>query len=264
MTNAIRLVAMLVGVGLALLALVYLVAGNAPQASQKGGPNQPQDNNAQLEQKIGIKELAEGCASSIGQGDFGEFKIDRRVIISNEDGQIPVPCKVSLGFGGELTLNNVQLRTRNLIITDGKPNGKSRVRLENSTLTGVERSGFFMRLSDAEDSLSMHRWTLDYPLSVWARVFGEVSGAQGGGRIDITASEIRSLDPKSEGIQLVTSSAGGVGNFVGLKLKTVEWNPDIAPNVQNALLVAGECRTERVEGFTGACDPGDARRKYRE
>ena len=66
----------------------------------------------------------------------------------------------------------------------------------------------------------------------------------------------RSLDLKSEGIQLIAGDVGGgVGRFIGLKLKTVEWNPRIAPGEQNTTLIADGCRAERVEGFTDLCDP---------
>ena len=53
---------------------------------------------------------------------------------------------------------------------------------------------------------------------------------------------------------------GGIGRFVGLKLKTVALDPQNAPGLQNVLLVADDCPTEKVEGHTGFCDPDDAQK----
>lgn len=244
---------------LAITVLAYAVVhGGFVQTSQMDSRAKVGQNKLDVQpgQKLGIRELAERCASSKGQNRFGEVKIDRKVIVSNEAGEITVPCKVNLALGGELTLNKVQLRTKHLVITDYKPNGENRVRVENSTISGDGESGFLLRLSDPVDRLGFHHSNFDYPLSFWASVQGTTDGGnEGGGRIDVTASEIRSSDPKSEGIQLIASDVVGVGNFVGLKLNTVEWNPRIAPGDKNTILLADSCHVEQVEGFTGPCDP---------
>lgn len=115
-----------------------------------------------------------------------------------------------------------------------------------------------VQLSDRNDVISIGGSTIDYPLFVWARVVGLGENASGGGRIDATASTIRSTDPKTEGIQLVVSDRDGVGNFVDLNLEAPRLSPESNPNAREIVLLAGECRTERVQGYTGICDPEDA------
>lgn len=215
--------------------------------SETGGPAQPNGgNNGTLD------DLASRCAQSVGEDGFGEVSIEGRLIVSNETGEILVPCRVRLERGGHLQLNNVKLRSKHLVISDYEPNGKTRVRFNNSDLIASGKFGFLLQLSDAEDSVAVHRSTLNYPLSVWVRISGQAQNSPGGGRIEVKNSTARAADPESEdGIQFVAGEIGGKAEFNKLTLDTGKPEGEY----QNALLFAGDCKTKQVEGFPNRCGP---------
>lgn len=252
MVNAMRLVLMTLAltVFLAALALCIVIGGRAVQAAQE----------VTGESKLRLANLAGSCASSVGDDGYGIFEVERPTVISSEEGEIGVPCKIRLERSSSLTLSNVTLRSKNLIVSDFGSNGESKLRIEDSRLTGTEQAAFFAQLSDASDSVVIERSTLDYPGAIWARAFGPVDGGdRDGGRMDVTASTLRSLGPETEGVQLVVGSETGVGNFVDLQIETVQLDPDLDPRARKAVLMAGECRMERVTGYgDAACDPEDA------
>lgn len=156
--------------------------------------------------------------------------------------------------GGSLKLDNVRLLSKHLLVSDYEPNGETKVQLNNSDLVASGRHGFLLQLSDAEDSLAVHHSTLDYPLAVWARVSDRAKTAAdspGGGLIEVTNSKVLARDPQSDdGIQFVAGEIGGRAKFLKLRLDTAE----PAAGFQNALLFAGECRAEQVEGAPNRCD----------
>lgn len=252
MGKTLRLGIMILAIGLMMAAVGYYVATGSrfTQATQQ----------SPTEQKLRLANLAGDCESSVGDDGYGVFKVERPTVISSEDGEIGVPCKIRLERGGSLALNDVNLRTKNLVVSDYGSNGESKIRIEDSMLTGVGQTAFFVQLSDAADSIAIESSTLDYPGAIWTRAFGPVDGGDpDGGRVNVTASTLRSLGPETEGIQLIVGSETGVGNFVDLQIETVQLDPDLDPRARKALLVAGECRMERVTGYGDAvCDPEDA------
>ncbi len=249
MNNVLRLGVMVFSTLAAVLVLLcFLVyVGDQPRAAQQ----------ASQEQRLRLANLAGSCASSVGSDGYGVFRTSRPTVISGERGDIRVPCKIELRRGGSLRLSNVDLISRSLIISDFEPNEESRVTIEGSTLTGTGEAGFLTQLSDSSDSIAIERSTVDYPLGVWARATGTADASSDGGRIDVTDSTLRSLDSHTDGIQLTTGDETGIGNFVDLKLETVQLDSDLDPSIKRIMLLAGDCRLERVEGYSGACDPED-------
>lgn len=59
-----------------------------------------------------LERIAASCAASVGDDGFGSATVEGNLIISNEDAEIAVPCHIQLVTGGNLTLNNVRLRSR--------------------------------------------------------------------------------------------------------------------------------------------------------
>lgn len=244
----IGLMAFAVIVLLALLVWFGLGAGDYVGGAQQN--NARNDNNGGG-RNGGLEDLASKCTSSVGEDGFGSVTIDRRLIISGENGEISVPCRVRLEKGSSLRLNNVKLRTKHLSISDYEPNDETPVRIENSELIATGRHGFLLQLSDAEDSVEVRRSKIDYPLSVWVRVSDLDQEAEvGGGRIAVTNSTVRADDPESaDGIQFVAGEIGGKAKFNKLKLDTGAPEGEF----QNAILFAGECKVQRVEGYPNRC-----------
>lgn len=252
MSARIRIGLMALAVIALLSLLAWFVAGAGDYlggARQNNGGN---DGNGAV-QNGGLDDLAARCASSIGEDGFGRVTIDRHLTISGETGEISVPCRVRLERGGWLQLNNVELRSKHLSISDYEPNGETRVGIKNSELTATGPHGFLLQLSDAEDSVSIHHSKIDYPLSVWVRISDlnpEVEA--GGGRMDVTNSTVRADDPESEdGIQFVADEIGGEAKFNKLRLDTGVLEGEF----QNAMLFAGECEVHQVEGYPNRCGP---------
>ncbi len=267
MTKAVRIGAMALLSGLALLALAYFVArgANAPDAAQQKGQQKQQQANQG--QKTRLSDIASACASSVNEKGFGEFVVSSKTIISNEEGEIATPCFIKLERGGELTFNRVKIRSKALHIGDKEANGGGRVRLENSEFYGTdERSELFVRLSDPEDAIALLGSTLDYPSGILARIVSkEANGSASGegGDIDVTGSTLRSLDPKSQGIELVTGSQSGKMNLVNLDVDTVQVDPDLDPKYKKTFFTAKDCHLENLRGVpdTISCDADDAKER---
>jgi len=258
MTNrALRLGLMAFAVAALLSLLVWFAAGGHEQLDGAQQGSQSDRNTDQAGEKSGggngtLTNLASMCASSVGEDGYGKVTIDHHLTISNETGEIPVPCRMHLERGGWLKLNKVQLRSKYLSVSDYGSNGETRVVVNNSDLLATGRHGFFLQLFDAEDSVAVHHSTFDFPLSVWVRISDQREDAPGGGRIEVTNSTVRSVDPQSEdGIQFVAGELGGEARFSKLRLYTGEPEGEY----QNALLFAGECEPQQVEGFPNRCGP---------
>lgn len=186
------------------------------------------------------------CRDSLGDDGFGAVTIDERTIISNETGEITVPCRLTLTSEGDLTLNNVRLTTSHLVVQDGDAVATQRLRFDNSTLTGTPDSVFLLDLYDEDDTFSLHRSTLDYDASVWIRVVGNRDAEAGGGRLTVTNSTVRSLGERTQGVQLVAgASNGGRATFTSL---TVETPGDV-------VLLAENCRATSLVGASPECGP---------
>lgn len=252
MNNTLRVFLMTAIVAGVLAPLLWFAAGSEERVpkDQQGSAVEAGQANSNRGSTIG--ELASRCARSVGEDGFGEVAIKRRLTISNQRGEIPVPCRVRLERDGWLTLNNVELESSHLSISDYEPNGETRVRFNNSELTASGGHGFLLQLSDAEDSVAIRNSTLDYPLSVWVRVSDRAEESFGGGRIEVLNSEVRAADPESEdGIQFVAGEVGGEARFLNLELDT----NDPRSGYQNALLFADECVARQVEGLPDQCGP---------
>lgn len=210
-------------------------------------PSRPDDDRNDT-----LADLAARCVRSVGEDGYGYATIDYRVTVSNEVGEIPVPCRIRPERDGWLQLNNVDLRSKHLSISDYGTNGETRVIVNNSNLLAAGRHGFLLQLSDAQDSVAARNSTIDYPLSVWVQISGQAEDAPGGGRIEVSNSVVRAADPQSDdGIQLVAGELGGRARFLNLKLDA----GDLKSDCQNALLFAGDCQATRVEGFPNRCGP---------
>ncbi len=235
-----------------MLAVLVWFSMNA-EVSSEGATQSGKGGNNSGDKGGEIAALADRCSTSVGEDGFGDVIISNRLTISNESGEIPVPCRVRLGEGGWLQLNNVKLTSQHLSISDYRPNGETRVVFNNSDLIASGRHGFLLQLSDAADSVSMNNTDLDYPLSVWVRISDLSPNAEiGGGRIQVNNSSVRAADPESEdGIQFVTGEVGGKAKFSKVVLDTGEPQSEY----QNALLFAGECEVHQVEGFPNRCGP---------
>lgn len=193
-----------------------------------------------------IKMLADACASSVGADGFGGVTISGKTIISNEAGEITVPCRLRFAPGASLTLNNVRLSSRHLSIRDVEQSGATTVRVENSQLLGAADSGFLLDLYDSQDWFALHNSTISYDRSVWVRVSGNRATELGGGRIDVTNSTIRSFGQTSEGIQLVAGeSNGGRAQLLALTLESPA----------EKIVFAEDCKAIRLVGAPSECGP---------
>jgi len=186
-----------------------------------------------------LSAIVSGCAAKVGADGFGDVNISEALVAQHETGEIDVPCRLHLKPGASMVLRSVTLTTRHLIITDDAPNGRSLVTLDNSTLEAKGSYGFELNLSDSPDAVVIKGSRLDYPLSVWIRVFGQ-TGRDLGGHISVTGSKISSLDPSTDGIQLIASESSGIIN-----LKRVEFR---APSTEKVFLFAKSCKKTLVTG----------------
>lgn len=210
------------------------------------------------EQRLRLANLAGRCESTRGEDGFGIFEVNRRIKVSDESGEITTPCRVSIKEGGSLTMEGVELQTKTFAIEDGGSNGKTTVDIRNSTLKGTEEAGVYINLLDPDDSISISGSTLEYPLGIYARSLGAQGEDDDGGNIEATQSSLTSLGPNTEGIQLMAGEDTGDATFVDLKLDTVQLTPGNGTQSKKILLLAGECRMERVEGYSGVCTLEDA------
>lgn len=125
MNSTMRLVLVTLASVAVLAALAWLsisaIVGPA-QANRNG-----EAGNSRGGKDAEITKLANQCSASVGEDGFGNVTIDRRLTISNESGEIPVPCRIRLNEGGSLKLNNVDLASKHLSISDYQPNGETRV-----------------------------------------------------------------------------------------------------------------------------------------
>lgn len=270
MSNAIRLGlmgAVFAAVLVALTLLLLVGGGGSPGAQQDAKKNGSARGNAQ------VTKIADGCASSVGEDGFGTYRISGRLTISNEEGEIKAPCRLVLERNGRLFLNNVKLRTNNLTIVDQaravddpsalgssdvRTNGETSVRINASELRAAGDHGFLVDLFDADDSVFVHNSTLDYPVNVWVRASGVSDGGEGGGRIEMTNSDVRSAKAGSDqvNVQVVAGEQGGFAKFNQVRFDTVPTrtgNPDV-------LLFAASCQREKVQGGPKECDPAGVAR----
>ena len=190
--------------------------------------------------------LGRRCAASVRPDGVGVVALDAPLVARDETAEIPVPCRVELGRGASIVLERVRLRADHLAVGDDGPNGRSWVSVISSTISGAESSGFSVDLADSDDSFSLHDSTVDFGLSVLVTVHG-VAPPEGGGRIEVTESVVRSRGPGTRGIALVASERGGTAVFSGVTLD--------APEGATRLLFAGTCRAERVTGAPARCSP---------
>lgn len=209
-------------------------------------------------QRLRLANLAGKCESTRGEDGFGVFEVDRATVLTDESGEIATPCRLSIKEGGSLTMNGVELRSRTFAIEDNDSNGRTTVDIHNSTLTGTEEAGVYINLLDPDDSISISSSTLEYSLGIYARSLGAQGEDNDGGHIEATQSSLTSLGPDTEGIQLMAGEDTGSATFVDLKLDTVQLTPENDTQSKKILLLAGECRMERVEGYSGACSLEDA------
>lgn len=193
-----------------------------------------------------IEALAADCAADIGGDGFGSATIDRELIISNETGEIGVPCRILLIGGGELKLNNVHLTARHLVLRDDDQAAAQTIQFDNSELTGAPDSGFLLDLHDEGDAVAIHNTVIAFDRSVWIRVVGNRDDQVGGGRLTVTNSTMRSTGAGTQGIQLVAGdSHGGRAVFNSLTLDT--------PG--DVVLLAEDCKANGLIGAPPECGP---------
>lgn len=115
--------------------------------------------------------------------------------------------------------------------------------IASSTLRG-KGAGFFLELLDKEDSVQIRNSTLDFPLSLWIRIYGRGESGEGGGLMRLINSEFKSVDPKSQGIIITVSEENGVGHFERLKFETSK---------DEGVVWAGACFWKDVAGAQHRC-----------
>jgi hypothetical protein len=202
--------------------------------------------------------------------------------IESIDGDLPVPWRVDLANGSQVTILYSHLRTGTLVFGDnlldpsvgGGSGGGSQIQhalpggtgalpstgatvraasvtIDHSTLIGSTDSGFNVDLWKATGALTIRASTLDYPHAIGVSV-GEKGWSQfaphlGGGRIEVSNSTIRSLGTNSYGIVFTTSSPNGVAMFAHDRF-------EVSPGVASPRLVADSCREDDVQGDPYHCN----------
>ncbi len=206
-------------------------------------------------QTAAFQDLAGRCLSSVGEDGYGIVEVTRDLTISNVEGEISVSCTLHLRNTATLTINNSQLRTRNLIISDDRPDSQtSTFKVEHSTLSGVGSVAMVVDLRHPRDTIAVHNSTIGYDLGVWVTAGGIGSGTDvGGGKVEVIDSTVRSTGTASRGIRIAASSFGGVGNFVNDTFQTPAANG-------LAILYAGTCHEERVTGAPAGCSSAQGSR----
>ena len=187
--------------------------------------------------------MAGRCAASVGPEGIGTITIDASLVIDGQTGAIPVPCRITLVAGASLTLDGVTLSAPGLAIDDGGANSASQVRIVDSTLSGIGPAGFSITLSGATDSVVVERSLIDFSHGV-----GVVVGSDdvpSGGAVDISDTELRSVDPDSKGVIVVVGEQGGRGSF---RRVTVSSPPEA-----QSFFFAGMCSMEEVAGVPARC-----------
>jgi hypothetical protein len=196
------------------------------------------------------KRLSDQCAASVGSDGYGIVEVNQDLILANDDGQISVNCTLHLHNGSRLTLSNLHLKTRNLIVSDDKPDSQgSRVTIEDSSLFGVGVSALIVDLRHRHDTITVHHSIIDYGLGIRMGALGLGPAPDlGGGTIEVTDSTMRSTDGATSGIIVAASSSGGVGRFVNDVFRT-----SASASGGLAILYAGSCHEENVTGAPPFC-----------
>ena len=195
-----------------------------------------------------FSDVVRQCSNSVGSDGFGSATVDRDLAVLNQSDTLSTPCIIHLANGATITINNSQLKTAHVLVTDEGASGHgSVITIQHSTLIGAGQSGLLVRLVHASDRVTLEESTIDYPLSVWVLVMGLGSGSDAdGGYVEAIGSTFRSNDPGSQGIRLVAGPGAGVGNFVNDTFQTPY-------SFGLALLLAGTCHEQRIQGAPRVC-----------
>jgi hypothetical protein len=155
-------------------------------------------------------DLAKACNTAPVTDGLGQVTLSTSLTIQNVSLTITTPCEIHLTNGASLIIHNSQLTTDKLVVLDDSSQPvSSPISIEHSTLHS-SNGGLFIRLQHGGDNISVQHSTIDYPLSV-SLATSDTDGTNQDGSIDVEATTIRSNDPASEGILLVST---GTGNFV--------------------------------------------------
>jgi hypothetical protein len=154
------------------------------------------------QQRLNLARIETDCASSVDQDGFGHATTAGG-IIRKQAGQISVPCKVKLLAGTTLSLIQVQLSTKNLLIENGDPSESPvHLRIVSSSLSSSE-GGFQIKFTSNKSSVIIRDSQFSYPLSIGAAVGQKDSDS--GALVHIGNSSFTSTGEDSEGILLVST-----------------------------------------------------------
>lgn len=191
--------------------------------------------------EMSVAEVSERCMNaSVGMG-MAEIRLTGPTVVAHDSGSISVPCTIRLADDSSLTFENVTIHSSSLAVIDEGAGGNA-LTIENSRLTGTERAGFYVRLEGSMDRAVVENSLIDYPRSVWVHVAAPLGDVLPGGSIRVASSVLRSLDPQTEGVMLVSG-----GNLELL-------SSDLSVGAGELNLVYGRnCLLRGIEGVSAAC-----------
>jgi len=145
--------------------------------------------------------LQDVCAQVDSSG-VASVVIDTPVLISGLAGEIAAPCVLQLAGAGSLSLVNVQLRTKSLVIEEEAHATGAKVLIDHSQLSGAAGSGLMISMNDEKASIAVVGGsTLDYPLSV------AIGTGAAGGQVRVADSAVTSDGATTNGIVIVAAEA---------------------------------------------------------
>jgi hypothetical protein len=225
-------------------------------------------------------DLPSACAKSPTFNGYHQVSLTADLKLAGFAGRVTVPCTVHLVNGSRLVIDNSRLQTGTLLITDDPrplpgvmgggagssrqavqsaspspiptPTDGSAVSIDHSSLSGDKGAGLGIVLREPHVSLTIHESTLDYPLGIEARI-GPCCGVQGvrptgQSKLEVEGTTIRSLGPKSDGIELVADGVGSNAVFADDRIDSI---PPPWP-----LLGGDTCQAEGVPGVSANCHSG--------
>lgn len=249
----VPLVMLLIGMGIALLAQAWELDGDADPNEgaeavdvRSGTSTGPVDagtattpsgvSASATPPQTSIEYLANLCATAPETPNPVKIaKITSRIEISQQTGEISVPCDLVLEAGASLSLVDVQLRTKSLKIYAGKSVLGSNVLIEDSRLTGDQTSYLFVAVLGDGGSVAVRRSTLDYPSAVFVGATGHP------GTLELSETTMRSQGADTTGINASATEA----RFYQIRLETSARD--------EPLLFAEKCTGGEIIGATPRC-----------
>lgn len=181
----------------------------------------------------GLQRIDHLCQKSRDQQGFGVARIGS-MQITHETYEFTKPCRIHLKPGTHLTLKDVHITSRHLIIDD-QPAGKqppsalpTKVNILNASLRGPQ-SGLQITITTPNSQVLLEQSQLDYDASVGIGVGANDSDVFA--KLTLDGNTISSTGPDSEGVVISTTGHGWyVRNVFSL-----------APHIGTALLAGTDC-----------------------